>query len=172
MAETTGIYQFKSLVMRPAVVSDVPVLISVIETVFEEYGWIFVASDEVPDFIGFESFYSDPLKGKLFSVYDTSDPEPEPVGCIALKYNSEGPYLSRVYLSQKYRGLGAGKWMTSAVLEIARSEGYPNIHLWTDTRFTDAHQLYNRLGFKKTQDMRSLHDVNTSFEWKMVLNFV
>lgn len=155
--------------MRPAQASDLSALTEIIRSVFVEYEWIFVASDELPDFVDFETFYGTnegDRNPRLFAIEAKSTGRI--VGCIALKYNSEGPYLSRVYLHKSARGKGLGKWMVEVVMDVAKNEEYESIHLWTDTRFEAAHHLYRKLGFKGGNALRSLHDVNHSFEWKMI----
>lgn len=154
----------QSFILRPAEKSDISVMSDIISTVFDEYGWTFVEIDELPDFVFYEKHYSDPERAFLYALTDESG---QVVGSIAIKNGGRGPYLSRVYLKAEYRGLGLGKWMTSCVLEMAKSSGFNSIHLWTDTRFLDAHRMYERLGFRMTGDLRSLHDVNRSFEFKM-----
>lgn len=156
--------------IRRSVPNDIPSLSKIIENVFREYSWVYIEKDEVPDFVDFRRHYENDGKARLFTVELEGTPKTVIIGCIALKFNSEGPYLSRVYLEKAYRGLGLGKWMTNFVIDIARNEGHQTVHLWTDTRFLDAHAMYNRIGFERTTDLRSLHDVNTSFEFKMVLN--
>lgn len=159
--------------LRLASQDDIPALIRVIEDVFIEYGWDFVAKDELPDFLDYENYFESntmqPGKPRLFSVERASDGvKPRICGCIALKYNAEGAYLSRVYLQENVRGKGAGQWIVEEVMGISRLEGSAEMHLWTDTRFEAAHKLYEKLGFVKTNEIRSLHDINNSFEWKMV----
>jgi putative acetyltransferase len=156
---------------RSAVSSDIRILSKIIEGVFTEYSWVYVESDEVPDFVNFEDYYKNESVARLFTIETTGEENSVIVGCIALKFNREGPYLSRVYLEKGFRGVGLGKWMTNQVVDMVRKEGYSGIHLWTDTRFLDAHAMYKRIGFCQTSDLRSLHDINTSFEFKMVLNF-
>jgi len=157
----------QSFVLRPAERSDIPVMSNIISTVFDEYGWTFVEIDELPDFVFYEKHYSDPERAYLFALTDESG---QVIGSIAMKNGCRGPYLSRVYLRAEYRGLGLGKWMTNQVLEVAKSRGFNSAHLWTDTRFMDAHRMYERLGFRMTGELRSLHDVNRSFEFKMVVD--
>jgi putative acetyltransferase len=140
------------------------VISEIISSVFDEYGWKFVEIDELPDFVFFEKHYANPENAVLFSIIDESD---QVVGSIALKNDGRGPYLSRVYLRAAYRGLGLGKWMTNYMMEMAKSRGFNSIYLWTDTRFLGAHRMYERLGFRMTGELRSLHDVNRSFEFKM-----
>lgn len=154
----------QSFILRPAQPPDLPVISDIISSVFDEYGWTFVEIDELPDLVFFESHYADPNRAVLLALTNEDD---HVIGSIALKNGGRGPYLSRVYLRAEYRGFGLGKWMTSHVLEMAKSRGFNSAHLWTDTRFLDAHRMYERLGFRMTGELRSLHDVNRSFEFKM-----
>jgi len=39
------------------------------------------------------------------------------------------------------------------------------VHLWTDTRFTDAHRLYERLGYARLDETRALHDRSGTVEY-------
>ncbi|HAC16782.1 MAG TPA: hypothetical protein DCE78_12690 [Bacteroidetes bacterium] len=156
----------QSFMMEPAIASEIPELLKIIEDVFIEYGWTYVESDEVPDFINFNNVYGDSSRAMIFSVKSVGK-NPEIIGCIALKFNSEGPYLSRVYLKQAFRGYGLGKWMTIEMMKLARDRGFDHIHLWTDTRFIGAHHMYLRVGFSMSGLIRSLHDINNSFEFKM-----
>lgn len=156
--------QYKDFILRKASGEDIPALIDIIKSVFDEYGWVFVAEDELPDFVHFERVFSDPSKARLFAL----EKDGKLVGCAGLKFNDEGPYLSRVYLLRAYRGQGLGKWMSRKMVAMAMDEGYSSVHLWTDTRFIDAHHMYLSIGFRMTRELRSLHDTNNSFEWKMV----
>jgi putative acetyltransferase len=152
--------------MEPTIESEIPHLSNIIESVFIEYNWSYVESDEVPDFINFNQAYADPERAMIFSVKSVTNNQ-EIIGCIALKFNNEGPYLSRVYLKQDFRGFGLGKWMSVEMMNLARERGFKHIHLWTDTRFIAAHHMYLRVGFSMSGLLRSLHDINNSFEFKM-----
>jgi putative acetyltransferase len=37
---------------------------------------------------------------------------------------------------------------------------------WSDTRFTDAHRLYKRLGYQQTAEQRDLGDISNSSEYR------
>jgi len=38
------------------------------------------------------------------------------------------------------------------------------VELWSDTRFTDAHRLYERLGYQHTGKTPDLHDLSNTTE--------
>lgn len=153
----------KTFVLRQAGPSDIVILAQIIHDVFNELGWVFEIVDELPDYVQYSAHYSDSEKNGLYAL----ESEGIIIGSIALKYDGKEPYLSRVYLKKEFRGYGLGKWMTVLMMQLAKDRGHVQIHLWTDTRFEVAHSLYHNVGFVMTGDLRSLHDVNNSFEWKM-----
>jgi putative acetyltransferase len=162
---------FKGFRLRPAMETEIPELIAVVDEVFAEYDMVFDAMDELPDYVQFPEYYGEnrPLAGKPF-LCSVLAPGPTDLiaGCIALRFDEEGACLTRVYLRAQYRRQGVGKWMVREFMDMIRNQGYNSIHLWTDTRFVPAHRMYETLGFRMASEIRSLHDVNISFEWKMV----
>ncbi|MGZ4618494.1 MAG: hypothetical protein ACXV3F_07160 [Frankiaceae bacterium] len=42
------------------------------------------------------------------------------------------------------------------------------VELWSDTRFANAHRLYERLGYVRTGRRRELHDLSRSTESEFV----
>jgi putative acetyltransferase len=52
-----------------------------------------------------------------------------------------------------------------AVERYARDAGAHRMIFWSDTRFTDAHRLYKRLGFTQTSAQRDLSDISNSVEY-------
>lgn len=143
----------------PATKDDIPELTAIIGAVFEEYGWIFDAAEELPDFLNYERYYVG-TEHRLFTVWV----DERRAGCIAVKVGPEGPYLSRVYLKKEVRGRGIGRMMTEFAFEEARSRGFTHIHLWTDTRLLTAHKMYEATGFTRMPVIRALHEINISFE--------
>lgn len=153
----------KTFVLRQATPSDIDTLAQIINDVFIELGWIFEIADELPDYVQYTDHYSNPEKNGLYAL----ECDGYIIGSIALKHDGKEPYLSRVYLKKEFRGYGLGKWMTVLMMNLAKERGQKQIHLWTDTRFEVAHNLYHKVGFVMNRELRSLHDVNNSFEWKM-----
>jgi hypothetical protein len=48
--------------------------------------------------------------------------------------------------------------------EFARRAGAQRLVFWSDTRFTDAHRLYLRLGYSLSGETRELGDISQSRE--------
>jgi len=72
--------------------------------------------------------------------------------------------LKRLYIDAAARGQGLGTGLVGMVVDTVRSWGRSQVELWSDTRFTDAHRLYERLGFVRTGETRELHDPSNSTE--------
>ena len=51
------------------------------------------------------------------------------------------------------------------VEERARALGRTRVELWTDTRFIDAHRLYERLCYERGPETRALHDLSRTIEY-------
>jgi N-acetylglutamate synthase-like GNAT family acetyltransferase len=152
--------------IREATAEDIPQLQALIAEVFEEYDMEFIAEDEIPDLLNFESYY----KGQSPILLVAIDQD-QPVGCAALKLDDDhGIYFSRVYVDQTYRGQRIGFRLMHELLKRAASIEHQSVYLWTDTRFDRAHRFYQRLGFSYTGHIRPLHDINDSFEYHYRLN--
>ena len=64
--------------------------------------------------------------------------------------------LKRLYVAASHRRRGLGARLVALVEDRARQLGADRIVLWSDTRFTDAHRLYERLGYEDTGARRDL----------------
>jgi putative acetyltransferase len=60
-------------------------------------------------------------------------------------------------------GLGAG--LVGIVEAEARRQGARRIVFWSDTRFTNAHRLYGRMGYVRHPGERDLGDISSSREY-------
>lgn len=71
------------------------------------------------------------------------------VGCVGLRaFGDRGECeMKRLYVAPEGRGLGLGKALALAVIEIARVRGYRGILLDTLASMAEAQGLYCRLGF-------------------------
>ena len=62
--------------------------------------------------------------------------------------------LKRLYVRPSARGLGLGRRLTEAALELAAELGYRTIKLDTTPEMAAAHELYRTLGFREIEPYR------------------
>ncbi|NLW70981.1 MAG: GNAT family N-acetyltransferase [Eubacteriaceae bacterium] len=76
----------------------------------------------------------------------------KPAGCIALKdLGDDNCEMKRLYVREQYRKRGLGTALAKAVIERARQIGYKKMLLDTFDTLGDAVRLYEKLGFKQTE---------------------
>lgn len=73
--------------------------------------------------------------------------------------------LKRLYVGSPARGQGLGGRLVELVERAARGHGAQTVELWSDTRFADAHRLYEKRGYMRQPQTRELHDASNSVEY-------
>ena len=121
---------------------------------------------EVPDFLSFESTYDFRKKHLLTALWDD-----EIAGCGAATIEGKAAWISRMYVHTGFRRKGIGTGIMQRLTEIALDSGTKTIELWSDTRFTNAHHLYQRFGFTQSGRERILpDDSNDTVEYHFFRN--
>ncbi len=79
--------------------------------------------------------------------------------------------LKTLYVAAAARRRGLGVTLVRRAEREALAWGIADLGLWTDSRFTDAHRLYSRLGYAATGRSRDLHDLSgtTEIEYRRTL---
>ena len=72
--------------------------------------------------------------------------------------------LKRLYVAASHRRRGLAGRLVARVDAQAAGIGASHVVLWSDTRFLDAHRLYERHGFVDTGRRRDLHDPSNTTE--------
>jgi GNAT superfamily N-acetyltransferase len=85
-------------------------------------------------------------------------------GCAGFKCRPDHAELVKLYVAKRARGRGLGTRLIDTV-ETAVSPAFARIELWTDSRFADAHRLYERLGYRRSPHPRVLDDLSRSTEF-------
>jgi predicted GNAT family N-acyltransferase len=152
-------------VLRLAADTDSAALIELIGGCFAEYpGCVLAVDAEEPWLRRPASAYAE-AGGRLW----VAELDGQVVACIGHKpHPGEASELKNLYVAKSARRAGLGSWLVGVVEQAARESGAPGIGLWSDTRFTDAHRLYTRLGYRKTERVRELHDLSDTSEYEFV----
>ena len=89
------------------------------------------------------------------------------VGCAGLMPGAQGAVIEmkKLYVAKDARSNGLGARLCSLVEAEAMSRGVATVELWSDTRFKDAHRLYERRGYARGPKTRDLHDASKSVEY-------
>jgi putative acetyltransferase len=150
-------------VIRDARDDDAAGLIALIGDVFAEYpGCVFELDHEMPQLRAIATEF-----GKLGGRFWVAELEGEVVGCggIAPAHDPAGAELKHLYVAKRARRSGLGtKFVAMVESEAARNEA-DFVELWSDTRFLDAHRLYERLGYVRSAQTRELNDLSNSIEF-------
>jgi GNAT superfamily N-acetyltransferase len=74
-----------------------------------------------------------------------------PAGCVALRTLRDGICeVKRLFVRAEHQGLGVGRQLTEALIDLARRRGFSTMRLDTGDLRTEAHALYRSLGFVPT----------------------
>lgn len=77
--------------------------------------------------------------------------------------------LKRLYVASTHRRRGLGRALVALVERHAVDDhGAAAVELWSDSRFVDAHRLYERCGYEHTGHTRRLHDPSETTEYRFV----
>ena len=78
------------------------------------------------------------------------------VGFLLLMHrNNDSAQLRYFYLEPEYRGIGLGNKLMQLFMDFLKEKGYKSAYLWTTNEQTTATKLYERYGFKLTEEKES-----------------
>jgi N-acetylglutamate synthase-like GNAT family acetyltransferase len=146
--------------IRAVTKQDIPKVIRLIGEVWAEYDCVFEVEQEETHLLAPDEYFRAREGG--FWVAENNH---KIVATVAVQMLGEKTAeLKSLYVHKDFRREGLGQKLTEFCLLFAKSKGAKEMILWTDTRFTDAHRLYERLGFKRA-GYRELDDLNQSKEF-------
>lgn len=149
--------------IRPARDEDAPDVIRVIDTCYREYeGCVLLVDKEEPELKAPASAFAE--LGGAFWVAETDD------GIVATcaVAPADAPGFARIhklYVAKDARGQGLGAKLCALAEETAEGFGADRMMLYTDTRFTEAHRLYERLGYHRPPGEQHRADASHSVEY-------
>ncbi len=90
------------------------------------------------------------------------------VGCVGVApaEAADSFELCKLYVAHGDRRLGLGRELVRLVEDEAVAGGSRYVELWSDTRFTEAHRFYERLGYVRLPQIRTLDDLSNTVEYR------
>ena len=157
------------VIYRPGLDADAAQLIALVEKCYGEYeGCILDVAGEEPQLNYIATHFAE--KGGEFWVAHLRD---KLVGCVGYTFVSGEFELKHLYVDSAIRRRGIASQLCNRVEQAAKRLDADKIALWTDTRFKEAHQLYENRGFVGGAETRTLNDISNTVEYyyeKSLLN--
>jgi putative acetyltransferase len=135
---------------RPATNHDRAAVITLVKNILSEFNLDYSPDSSDADLTDIEKTYQ--LNGGLFEIIENENKEI--IGTAALYRVEESTcMLRKMYLDKNYRNLGLGKKILERILSRAKKLGFKEIILETNTRMAAAIHLYEKYGFKVTDEI-------------------
>jgi len=153
--------------IRPATQADVSQIVKLIGEVWAEYDCVLDTSVE-EKYLLTPAEYFHARNGEFWVVEEGG----EIVATVAVMMNDAATAeLKSLYVNKNVRKHGLGQRLTEMAIAFAREKGAAEMVMWSDTRFTSAHRLYERLGFENF-GRRELDDLNNTTEFGFRRRFI
>jgi putative acetyltransferase len=151
-------------VYRPVRDADAQDLFGLLSLCFADYPGCFVdPHEDLPDLRAPATAIAQ--KGGAFWVAE--DERGRVRACLAVDFPEPGTAeLHRLYVRPDQRRQGLGESLVRLAEDYARARGATRMVFWSDTRFTTAHRLYERLGYGRVGATRDLGDISNSVEYR------
>lgn len=165
-SETVQASQASKFSIRPARDADAWDLIGVVAGCWSEYpGCVLDVHGEVPELLAIATHYAN--LGGRFWVAEQNGRLVASIGICPSPLPGR-VLLTKLYVARSARRQGLAALLVERVEASAAEMGASEIELWSDTRFHDAHRLYERLGYQRADATRELHDLSASVEYQFV----
>jgi putative acetyltransferase len=147
--------------IRPATKEDLPAIRSVLLAVRCEHGVVDETNVSDGDLDNLEENYF--RHGGTFKVL-VNEVTKTIVGCTGLRpLNKQRVELCKMYIERAARGQGLGKRLLEDVLAVARSNGFAEVWLETNSVLTVATNLYRKYGFQPVPSEGLLPRCDTAY---------
>jgi putative acetyltransferase len=149
--------------IRAARDADAPGLIALIGACFAEYpGCVLDVDGEMQELLAIAAHYA--RRGGRVWVAEDAGAVVGSVGVVPAR-GPGGVELQKLYVARESRKRGLGSALCALVEVEGRARGAGYVELWSDTRFTDAHRLYEGRGYRRSGATRELHDKSATVEF-------
>lgn len=150
------------ILIRPVADCDAAGLIELIGAIWRSYpGIIFDVDAELPELRALASAFAG--AGGAGWVAERAG---RIVGCVGVAPSAaRGQWeLLKLYVAAEERRQGLARRLVGLAENWARRRGAAVLHLWTDTRFAEAHAFYRSLGYAQ-EGWRQLQDLSRTAEY-------
>lgn len=151
------------LILRDARDDDADQLIELIRGCWSEYpGIVLEVEREMPELRAIATAYRE--AGGRFWIVERAG---RVVGSAGIFPTTDPSVLElrKLYVAKEERRRGLGSRLCQLVESEAIARGASSLELWSDTKFEDAHRLYERLGYVRGPETRELHDLSNTVEY-------
>lgn len=148
------------IALRLCAAGDVPQIHAIVAGIFAEYGDVFDTQEEMPQLAAPHEYFA--AVGGAFWVATRAQRVVGMIGAYPL--DRQDGELKSLYVAHEARCCGLGACLTRHCVRFLQQRGHARVVLWSDTRFTAAHRLYERLGFRR-HGRREVQAVNTFAEY-------
>ncbi|OUU87945.1 MAG: hypothetical protein CBC36_06130 [Verrucomicrobiaceae bacterium TMED76] len=145
------------MIIRKATNRDSDEIISLISTVYDEYGEIMFTDGADKDLLDIRENYHLSggdfivLENKMGEIIGTHATLPKDISNRLITFR-------RLYLKKSCRGKGAGKKLMDWAVKWAIDQHFKRVEFWSDVRFERAHKFFEGYGFTKTGEIREMTD--------------
>jgi len=139
-------------------------MITLIKVCWSDYpGCVLDVDGELPELRTIASHF-----GAIGGHFRVAEREGAMVGCVGAAPTEavDGFELCKLYVAHSDRRLGLGRELVRRVEDEAVAAGSLSVELWSDTRFAEAHRFYERLGYVRLAQIRTLGDVSNTVEYR------
>src|SRR5262245_15794816 len=113
----------------------------------EQHPWLVDNYLQLGDFeeelSSLSQIYAPPGGALLLALVDD-----RPAACVAMRTLRDGICeMKRMFVRAEHQGLGVGRQLTGALIDLARRRGFRTMRLWPGDLLTESPALYRSLGF-------------------------
>jgi len=155
--------------IRPLVDEDLPDLHDLIGDIYREYGMRLNLADEVEQHLLDPAGYFRTNGGEFWVVRDMNETL---IATAAVHFDPEDDAtaeLKSLYVRKVNRRGGFGRLLTTLAMRYSRARDRRRFILWSDTRLTAAHALYESMGLTRCGE-RDIADSNNSREYGFTID--
>lgn len=153
--------------IRPATDADGDAIAALMAAAFAEYeGCVFDRAAEFPELDAIASHFA--ARGGTIWVADDGGRVIGSLGLAPMRDDAVPAgtlEITKVYVDRAARRRGIARALMALARTEAEARDAPQLRLWTDTRFVDAHRFYETSGFVRAGAARECHDLSATWEY-------